>query len=316
MRRAIVAAALGALALPAPAAAHVRTGRVAVDYEGTVARLPPALAGAVEARLYRADQALGLTALAGHRIAVLGYSGEPFLRLGPDGAFANRASLTAAGVGLVRRGAGWQRLSTRPQLIWHDARVRGVPSGATRRVWAVPLVADGRRAELRGEVTRIGRPPAWPWLAIAAAVAAAAAVLATRRRWRTGAIALGWISAAATVVLAAGFGAGATASGGTWVEAGNELVLVLVGVAFLVFGSRDARALAGGALGLLALAVGLTALPVLLHGVVLSALPGNVARAAAAVALSAGTAAVALGLVVFFDVLEHYEEPASVERYL
>ena len=99
-------------------------------------------------------------------------------------------------------------------------------------------------------------------------------------------------------------------------ETGNELVFVLVGVAFVVWGSRDARALAGGMLGLLALAVGMTGLPVLLHGVVLSALPADLVRTAVVVSIAAGSAAAATGLVVFFDVLEHYEEPASLERYL
>jgi hypothetical protein len=41
-----------------------------------------------------------------------------------------------------------------------------------------------------------------------------------------------------------------------------------------------------------------------------------VARTAVVLAISAGAAAAVVALVVFFDVLEHYEEPASVERYL
>jgi hypothetical protein len=48
---------------------------------------------------------------------------------------------------------------------------------------------------------------------------------------------------------------------------------------------------------------------VLLHGIVHSALPGQAARLGVALALAAGAAAAILGVVVFFDVLEHYEEP-------
>jgi hypothetical protein len=48
---------------------------------------------------------------------------------------------------------------------------------------------------------------------------------------------------------------------------------------------------------------------VLSHGIVLSALPGQAARLAVVVALAAGAATAILGVVVFFDVLEHYEEP-------
>ena len=79
---------------------------------------------------------------------------------------------------------------------------------------------------------------------------------------------------------------------------------------------RDAKAIAGGLLGLLALAVGLTKLPVLTHGIVLSALPGQLARLAVVVAISAGAAAAILGVVVFFHLLEHYEEPEALRRYL
>ena len=323
MRRAAVAAAIvaGSLAVPSTAAAHVRTGRVAVDYKATVAPLRPLLARAVEVRVYRADLALGVRALGSHRVVVLGYTGEPFLRLGADGVYASRGSLTAAGLGLVepRSGTGWKLVVREPRLIWHDARVRGLPPGVHHRRWTVPVLVDGSRAELSGGLTRVSRPALWPWLALVIAVAAATGLLLARRSpalLRRAATGLGWVSALATICVAAGFGAGTTASGGTWVEAANELVFALVGIAFLVFGSADARALAGGAVGLLALAVGLTGVPVLLHGVVLSALPANAARASVALAISAGAAATVVGLVVFFDVLEHHEEPASLERYL
>jgi hypothetical protein len=49
---------------------------------------------------------------------------------------------------------------------------------------------------------------------------------------------------------------------------------------------------------------------------VLSALPAATARASVALAISAGAAAATLGLVVFFDVLEHYEEPADLQARL
>jgi hypothetical protein len=322
VRRAAVAAAVvaGSLAVPATANAHLRTGRVAVDYEATVTPLRPSVARALAVRVYRADLALGLRVLDGHRVVVLGYTGEPFLRLDAGGAYASRSSLTAAGLGLVGRhsGTGWQLVSRSPRLIWHDARVRGLPAGVEHGRWAVPVLVDGTRTELTGALTRAPRPPAWPWLALGAAFAAGTAlVLALRRPMllRPAATLLGWICAVATILLASGFALATTASEGTWVEAVNEIVFALVGLAFLVRGSRDTRAIAGGALGLFALAVGLKGVPVLLHGVVLSALPAGVARAAVALAVSAGAAATVVGLVVFFDVLEHYEEPALLDRH-
>jgi hypothetical protein len=275
-------------------------------------------------RVYRADLALGLTPLGRHRLVVLGYLGEPFLRLGPDGVFVNAASATAAGARLTTPSRGssgpvWRLRSRRPSLIWHDARLRGVPSGVTSRRWAVPLLVDGHRSNLEGTIQRVRAPSAWPWLVLGAVFAVATGVLLARRPRRlvrASTAALGGLAAAATLTSAVGFGVASTASTGTWIEGANEAVFALVGAVFLVRGSLDAKALAGGLLGLLGLAVGLTKLPVLLHGIVLSALPGEVARLAVVLAIGAGAAAAILGVVVFFDVLEHYEEPDLLERYL
>ena len=71
----------------------------------------------------------------------------------------------------------------------------------------------------------------------------------------------------------AGFAFDSYASGGKWVAAANELVFALVGIAFVVRGSPEVKAIAGGALGFLGLGVGLSKIPVFLHGVVLSVVP-------------------------------------------
>ena len=316
----LVAAA--ALAAPGTAAAHLRTGRVAVDYRATVAPLPKPLTGAVEVRVYRADLALGLTALPGHRVVVLGYLGEPFLRFGPGGVYVNEGSTTAAGTGLTpalrRGGVHWVPRSSRAAAIWHDARLRGLPRGVARGSWSVPLLVDGRQARLDGEIYRVGPPAGWPWLAIGAffgAVAMLLLVLRSQRLHRVGAALLGAVAAVATLVWAAGLAASSTASEGIWYEAGNEALVALVCLAVVARGSWNARALAGGVLGVLAITVGLTNVGVLTHGIVLSALPGQAARTAVVVALAAGTAAAVLGTAVFVDVLRHDEEPIPLDRF-
>jgi hypothetical protein len=73
-------------------------------------------------------------------------------------------------------------------------------------------------------------------------------------------------------------------------------------------GKPDTRAIAGGALGLLGLAVGLSKLPVFLHGFVLSVIPSNPARVVVALTIAAGAAASCLGLVIFTAALESPEE--------
>jgi hypothetical protein len=292
--KALLVAALAALVAPASASAHVRTGSVAVDYRVRVfpTRLPPT------AHVYLGDHALRLSVRPGHSVTVLGYGREPFLRIDDTGVTVLRAP-TAAALGLTpghRSGRS---------LVWHDARVRGLPPGVDRGRWTIPLVVDGRRARLAGELFRVDAPPAWPWLALGVPFAAAVALLLLRRRWlERSAVALGVLAGVATLVTAAAFAFASNASEGRWVEAGNEAVFALVGLAVIARGSRDARKIAAGALGLLALAAALTKVPVFLHGVVLSVVPATPARAAVALTIWIGAAATALGLVLFAELLE------------
>ena len=287
-------AALAALASPAPASAHVRTGAVAVDYRVRVfsTRLP------LTAYVYLGDRALRLAVRPGHSVTVLGYGGEPFLRIDDSGVTVTR-SPTAGALGLTPRHTSGR------SFVWHDARVRGLPPGIDRGRWTIPLLVDGRRARLAGELLRIEAPPVWPWLALGLPFAVTTALVLLRRALlEHAAIALGVLAGAATIVTAAAFAFALNASEGRWVEAGNEAVFALVGLAVVARGSSDARVTAAGALGLLALAAALTKLPVFLHGVVLSALPATPARAAVALTIWIGAAATALGLVLFAEVLE------------
>jgi hypothetical protein len=314
--RLLLAAALLALAVPATAGAHVRSGKSAVDYRATVSDAPPG----VTARVYPADLALRLTVAGGHRAVVLGLVGEPAIRIGAAGVEVNRSSPTAAGSGLLkkaRKGAtgAWVPISSGQSVVWHDARLRGLPAGATHGHWSVPVLVDGARGRIGGEIVRAAKPSPWPWLALGALTAVAVGLLVTRRdqaRLRTATIAFGLTAAAATVVTAADFALAANATQGAWFEGANEVVFVLVGLAFVVWGSRDTKALAAGGLGLLAVAVGLSKLPALMHGIVLSSLPGDASRTAIALAICTGAAATVLGVLVFFDVLEHYEEPVDL----
>jgi hypothetical protein len=297
---------------------------VAVDFGASVLPLGQPLAGIVRARVYRADLALGLTLRGRHRVVVLGYLGEPFLRLGPDGTFVNATSPTAAGAKLTPPHARssrplWQLHSQQANVIWHDSRVRGLPSDVANGRWRLPLLVDGRRMHLEGTIERVDAPAALPWFVLGALFAVATgSLLALRRQTllRTACAYLGAVATAATLLSAIGFAAASTSSNGTWIEGANEAVFALVGGAFLLRGSRDAKALAGGLLGLLGLAAGLTKLPVLLHGIVLSVLPEALARLTVVLGITAGAAAAIIGVVVFFDLLEHYEEPELLQRYL
>ncbi len=309
-------AVLATLVAPAPAAAHVRSSAVAVDYRASVLPLSPALA----ARVYGSDLALGLTVRDGHTVVVYGYDGEPFLRLDSTGVAVNAASPTAVEAGLLEEpdqvegpGPAWETVSDGRTVIWHDRRLRRPPAGVER--WEIPLAVDGARVALAGEVQRVSAPPPWPWLGLGAVFAALTAIAVVRRRpaqISRAAVALGATAGMATVVLAVGFAVHSGASAARWVEGGNELVLAAAGLAVLARGAEEARAGACSLLGLLALFTGLLKIEVLTKGVVLSALPDALARGAVAVAISAGAAALVVGALAFHAAHRSPDSPGSI----
>jgi hypothetical protein len=313
------------LLAPTAASAHIRTGLVAVDLRARILRIPLPLRAAATVRVYETDQALGLTARRGHVVVVSGYTGEPFLRLGAAGAAVNTSSPTAAAVGLLKHGRpavglgrGWVLESSRPAAVWHDARVRALAPGMRRREWTIPLVVDRHRVWLEGEITRVDAPSPWPWLALGIPFLGFVGLLLAGKRSlrRSTAVGTGVVSAAGTLVTAAAFALADTASAARWIEGANEFVFALAGLAVVARGSADARPLAGGALGLIALWAGLSKVPIFLHGVVLSALPASLTRALVALTVSAGAAAAAVGLVVFFELLEPRAEPSITNARL
>src|SRR5690348_2566109 len=101
LRKTLLLTAFVALAVPATASAHVRTGSVAVDYRVHVfpTRLP------LTAHVYLGDHALRLSVRPGHSVTVLGYGRDPFLRIDDSGVTVLR-SPTAAALGLTPRHTG------------------------------------------------------------------------------------------------------------------------------------------------------------------------------------------------------------------
>jgi len=279
------AAASVALALPATATAHLRTGTVAVDYRPRVTSRP---AGPLEVGVYLSDRALHLGVERGHLVVVYGYLGEPFIRVGDAGVSVDTASPTAGATGLLPRGApsgGWVLRSHRRTVVWHDVRT-------SRSHWRVPIAVDGRRESIAGVTTRLPRPAMWPWLVLLAAIVAAAA--AVRRP-----VALGVISSAAAMVVAAGFAFSAYADPGTWIAGVDELFFVAAGIGVLRWGAPGLRLASAVWLGLVGLAVGLSKGEVFLHALVLSALPGQATRAAVVVGVGSGIVAAVLGCLAY-----------------
>ncbi|MCG5450277.1 hypothetical protein NIE111_001797, partial [Micromonospora sp. NIE111] len=85
------AASLVTLISAAPAAAHGADAPDGTDYRTRTTGVAPARPG-LEVRVIEAGARLELTNRTGRTIEVIGYSGEPYLRVGPDGVFENSHS--------------------------------------------------------------------------------------------------------------------------------------------------------------------------------------------------------------------------------
>jgi hypothetical protein len=130
---------------------------------------------------------LELTNGTGRTIEVLGYSGEPYLEVRPDGTYENVHSpaaylnRTLAGDTPVPADADpaappqWRRVSGDRTVRWHDRRTHwlgdGLPPPAAAdpgrehriRDWVVPLRQEASTFEVRGTLDYLPPPAAWLW---------------------------------------------------------------------------------------------------------------------------------------------------------
>src|SRR5581483_8725164 len=79
----------------APASAHTITGVAPTDYRSEILAVTPTWAG-VSVRLLDLGNRVELVNTGPTDVVVLGYQGEPYLRVGPSGVFENRRSPSVA----------------------------------------------------------------------------------------------------------------------------------------------------------------------------------------------------------------------------
>jgi hypothetical protein len=324
---ALAACAAAAAIRPAPAAAHVSTGRISTSFEARIDGIRPPVPG-VTATVVDGDLKLHISAAPPHVVTVLGVTHEPFIRIGPGGVFVSSGSPTAESAGLVTqqqmRAARWIRLSGGHSFAWHENRLRPVPfvSGADRRVagWSIPLLVDGRPVTIRGSEWFAAQPRRLLWaLPAVAAVVVAAIVLATRRErliWTVAAIGLvvalvtwmtGWIGVLLYQRLS------------TWPLAVSVLyaisVVLVVAAAVTAPKRPQERLVAMGAVGVLVATFTLPALGVFQRGFVLSALPATAARACFALALGCGLGVALLAGPSLVHSLRRTHSPGTAETF-
>ncbi|MFI1989943.1 hypothetical protein [Actinoplanes sp. NPDC020271] len=198
----------GAVVAPAtPAFAHGGEGANVTSYRTTISGISSPMDG-LTIRTVEGGARLELVNDTGRSIEVLGYSGEPYLELRPDGIYQNVSSpatyvnQTLAGDTPVPTTADvtmpptWQKVSSGHTIRWHDQRTHWLgtarppqavadPDHAHRlRDWAVPLRDQVRVFEIRGTLDYEPPPVTWAWWAGAALLGLLfTALVRFRSRW-------------------------------------------------------------------------------------------------------------------------------------
>jgi hypothetical protein len=198
------------LATAAPAAAHSVSGVTSTNYRTRLLAVRPVMPG-VTIKVIEAGSRLELTNRTSSEVVVLGYQGEPYLRVGPDGVFENQKS-PATYLNVSRKGAPepppdadpaaapeWRKTSAGQVARWHDHRAhfmgdRNPP--AVRRDpgrehvvipnWEVFLRHGDTEIVARGDLTWVPGPSPVPWVLLALGLAAAAVLVSLTRWWAWG----------------------------------------------------------------------------------------------------------------------------------
>ncbi len=314
MIRHALAAAAGlvlAAAVGAPASAHGPDAPAATDYRTTVTGVSAGLDG-VTVRAVEAGNRLELTNRGGEPVEVLGYAGEPFLEIRPDGVYENaRSPMAGTDAADPTAPPQWQRISAEPVARWHDDRAHwtgadppaqaAADPATTHRLrdWVVPLRRGVTAHRISGTLDWVPPPQPGAWwaaaLLLAAGTAAAAHRAGRRRTWVVAPLAL--LGGLATLGYAAArqLDAGATGPGGVLLgllggglgPALSGLTAAVLGVVLLIRRSGDDFVTAVVA-ACLAVFGGLTNSAVFGSGVVPAPGPAWWVRAAVAAAIGVG----------------------------
>jgi hypothetical protein len=180
----------------APASAHSVSGVSGTNFKTTLQSVTPPLPG-LTVKVVEAGSRLEVENRTGQELTVLGYKGEPYLRIGPDGVYENRLS-PATYLNKSRKGGtpteaaekakvgdtDWAKVSSEPLARWHDHRihwmgninppeVRNSPDSrhvikmnATEPQWAIPMRLASQDVVAKGDLVWEPGPSPLPWFAL------------------------------------------------------------------------------------------------------------------------------------------------------
>jgi hypothetical protein len=272
-------------------------------------------------------------------VVVLGYDGEPYLRVGPRGTFENTHSpatyLNRSASSVPSKlpatadadaAPAWQKASSSTTARWHDHRAHWMgssdPPVVTRdrqsehviQRFTIKLRTEGRTLSARGMVRWEPGPSPWPWIVLAVALAAGGFAAARSRRWpRITAIALGALIVAETVHVLGVWGATTQSQWSDLAQSAYSIGgIVLAAIALERIVRRGGYAAAPLVLcaGLfLAIAGGLADVTTLSHSQLPTTLPDGLMRFVIAVVLGLG---VGVAIVAALHLRAQPRRPARV----
>jgi hypothetical protein len=314
---AVLAAAFVVLGA-APAAAHGLAGTQPTNFASRVQSITPNVPG-LQVRVRDLGAKIEVRNDSRSEVEVLGYEGEPYLRVGPSGVYQNRRSpsvflnrsptVTAPAPPAYDAHAApvWRRTGGGHTVAWHDHRVHWMGTSLPPAVrdspghahlvanWVVTLRYRGHDIAVRGALFWIPGPSALPRLGLAFLVAALVIGLGFTRRWGSVLLVTLLVVAALVTVLIAGEWSATT--GGVWTAFLSTVYSILgVAVALAAAGALlrsrrepdDAIALVLVAAVVVTFGSGLADVTVLDRSQLPTTLSGPVARTFVAVVLGAG----------------------------
>lgn len=181
----------------APAYAHGGPGTDATNYRSTLRAVVsagpdgkpggPAVVPGLTWKVLGGDVMLRVVNRSGQELRIPGYSGEPYLRIGPAGVLRNEnspATYLNQGRfgGEVPSGVSekakprWAKVADEPEYAWHEHRLHWMSFTPPPKVladptkervifdWNVPFSLGGRQFLLPGQLKWIPPKQIWPWL--------------------------------------------------------------------------------------------------------------------------------------------------------
>jgi hypothetical protein len=175
LRRTVVLAAVALAAALLASGADAHYGTAKLGYRSTIRGVKPPIRGLKLKVLYGDDQ-VWLDNLSGKTVVIEGYSGEPYLRFGPDGIYVNVNSpagylnqtryfgAVVPKSASAKAGTHWEKLAGGEVWAWHDHRIHymsptlpPVIQKAPRKPhhvfnWKVPATENGKPFFITGSL--------------------------------------------------------------------------------------------------------------------------------------------------------------------